>query len=138
MALDVPSEMRDTGRKAIEGIAALDRLGRERTCSVSDRHPESPIFGRILVRVVLTAPGAVAAPADVFQHTYAAEEPMHTVAWDAWGWYRSVLTGCDEPALYHGTMRVAAIGEAEMLVGDLLVLPDQQTLGTVQLTLRCS
>ena len=96
-----------------------------------------PIFGRILVRVVLDEPGIAAAP-QVFQRTYAAEESLRMVAGDAWSWYQSALEGRGEPALYHGATRVASIGGAEMIVGDLLALPGQHTLGTVQLTLRCS
>ena len=96
-----------------------------------------PIFGRILVRVVLADPVPATSP-QVFQRTYSADEPLHAVAWDAWNWYRPVLEGHGEPALYHGPTRVASIGQTEMAVGDLLALPDQHTLGTVQLALRCS
>ncbi len=103
---------------------------------MSDRQSSRPIFGRIVVRVVLTEPKDVAQP--VFQRAYLAEEPLAAVARDAWSWYRSALEGRGEPALYHGATQVASIGGAELAVGDLLALPDQHTLGTVQLALRCS
>jgi hypothetical protein len=101
-----------------------------------DRQMERPIFGRIVVRVVLDEPGG-AAGQTVFQRAYAAEEPLRMVTADAWSWYRAALAGRGEPALYHGTTRVASIGGAEMTGGELLNLPDQHTLGTVQLALRC-
>ena len=103
---------------------------------MSEGQSSRPIFGRILVRVVLAEPlGAAGQP--VFQRAYAAEDLLRTVAWDAWGWYRAALEGRGEPALYHGAARVASVAAAEMTVGDLLSLPDQHTLGTVQLALRC-
>src|SRR5690242_3214217 len=88
-------------------VALPDRLCRERTGSMSDRQVSRPIFGRIVVRVVLAEPEA-AAGQPVFQRAYAAEEPLHTVAWDAWSWYRSALEGRGEPALFHGATRVAS------------------------------
>jgi hypothetical protein len=105
--------------------------------SMSDQLSSRPIFGRIVVRVALAEPeAAVGQP--VFQRAYAAEEPLQTVTLDAWSWYRPAIDGHGEPALYHGATRVASIGGVKMAVGDLLALPDQHTLGTVQLALRCS
>lgn len=99
-----------------------------------------PTFGRILVRVVLSEPRLQPVPKP-FQRLYAPEESLHSVAWDAWTHVAPFLNGGTrrhyEPALYHGATRVAELGATIGTVGDLLNLPDQHTLGTVQLVMRC-
>jgi hypothetical protein len=102
--------------------------------------PEQPsTFGRILVRVVLAEPRLASSPA-VFQRVYTADTALQTVVADAWSHYRSSLDGPSMPKLYHGDTCIATLDPSRissMTVGDLLDLPGQHTLGTVQLLLRC-
>ncbi|SRR5260370_41751614 len=97
---------------------------------------QPPTFGRILVRVVLAEPRIT--PLAVFQRVYAADASLQTVVADAWSHIRPSLDGgVYIPTLYHGDTCIATLDPSPMTVGDLLNLPDQHTLGTVQLLLRC-